>query len=275
MKNPEFNNMKGYNDNFDIEGVDTHTGIHSKTGIPYIAFRGTDRTANWEQNGAIWDNTVKLKSGKTVRLHKGFDGGISKNWDSLEKQIRGVLGTKKKDKPSGTLLVTGHSLGGALATMFTLYLKDRHPDVKVHLISVAAPRSMDAEGARFVEANTLSCYRLVNAQCLAPDPKKGKSCDFTYDAVVEGPTASGSTYGYTYYVHPGTQITLGIEDGTQQLDKSEYTLMLKKQLHSGALYVHRLKQMADKAKGILGENEICPKRYSAHGGNVKVEPVEA
>jgi len=269
-----FNNMKGYNDNDDIVGIYTHSGF--KSGKPFISFRGTDNnkgSTNWIQDATFYTNFVKLKTsdpkwkGKTVRIHKGFDGGITKNWAALEKQIKDILGSK----PKGNLLVTGHSLGGALATVFTLYVKDRFPDVKIDLISVAAPRSLDAEGARFIEGNTETCYRLVNANPANKWFGSGiKGYDrFAYDAVPQVPRASGTVSGYIYYTHPCEQITLGYKDGTQQLAKGDTTL--KVQLHSMGLYVHRVKQLAAKVSGLLAANEICPKRFCAKCGNVKTE----
>lgn len=45
--------------------------------------------------------------------------------------------------PFYDLLITGHSLGGALATVFSLHVALRFPLKKVVLYSVSAPRSGD------------------------------------------------------------------------------------------------------------------------------------
>jgi triacylglycerol lipase len=96
-----------------IEGEkDTHCLIADVDGtdITILAFRGTGpfSTANW-----LADFEAALQpTDSAIQTHKGFE----QNYHSLEPQILKTLSTNRK------LWVTGHSLGGALATLATVEL---------------------------------------------------------------------------------------------------------------------------------------------------------
>lgn len=61
-------------------------------------------------------------------LEFGFDA-------SLEKVVQ--------EYPSYSMLITGHSLGGAMATIFSLHVALKYPQKKTSLYSMSAPRSGD------------------------------------------------------------------------------------------------------------------------------------
>jgi uncharacterized protein (DUF433 family) len=67
-----------------------------------------------------------------------------------------------KTLPQGIpIIFTGHSLGGALATLNALEFKERHPKLNVQLITFASPRVGNQEFANYVNEQIPRIHRWV------------------------------------------------------------------------------------------------------------------
>ena len=122
----------------------------------YIAavFRGTDEIADWLDNL----NVVPI-SGPFGKVHKGFHNALMDVWPSMRRTIREI---RKEDGQRRPLWLTGHSLGGALATIAaSLLVEDDEPFFGVY--TFGSPRCGDREFARVykVEAGART-YRFQN-----------------------------------------------------------------------------------------------------------------
>jgi hypothetical protein len=132
-----------------------------------LTFRGTENDAqlgavlpNWLWNTHIWKKKVKVKDclkgkvnrGNNVYLHSGFynlfakktvDETDNKNTTKYD-QILSVVKPLLEKHPDYKLYVTGHSLGGALATICS-FLLACEPDITtpVTCVSYASPRVGD------------------------------------------------------------------------------------------------------------------------------------
>lgn len=105
-----------------------------------IAFRGTDETCDW------WNNLNRrlVDSPRFVRgkIHRGFRDAFFRSYDWLRAMAR-QIGERR-------VYVTGHSLGGALATLASYVLALRSIRVAgVH--TFGSPRVGDAQFARVYE----------------------------------------------------------------------------------------------------------------------------
>ncbi len=80
-----------------------------------IAFRGSTNFKDWKANLRFWQNkdihTPVEKDNSVHKVHGGFDQLINKNWHELLSLV------EEYNNKSRKLLLTGHSLGGALAVL--------------------------------------------------------------------------------------------------------------------------------------------------------------
>lgn len=90
----------------------------TETGMAIVAFRGTQQIKDWMTNLDAATEDVPSRDPKSSavlgKVHKGFN----QSFKSVEAQIHDLL----KDDRGLPLYITGHSLGGALATLATWYL---------------------------------------------------------------------------------------------------------------------------------------------------------
>ncbi len=117
-------------------------------------FRGTDEAADWLDNL----NVVRVP-GPFGEVHAGFHGALMDVWPDMRRAIRNVRNADSVRRP---LWLTGHSLGGALATLAASRLvDDDEPFFGVY--TYGAPRCGDKEFARVyrIEAGSRT-YRFQN-----------------------------------------------------------------------------------------------------------------
>ena len=102
-----------------------------------MVFRGTDEITDWIDN--INAFSVKELFGE---FHRGFWEATEKVWSELEPKYQEKRGKKKRP-----LFITGHSLGGAMATIAAAKLihLDR-PFISVY--TFGQPRAMNQDAAR-------------------------------------------------------------------------------------------------------------------------------
>ncbi|MDF2670936.1 MAG: lipase, partial [Paenibacillus sp.] len=125
-----------------------------------VAFRGTSTTADWISN-----SIARQEKFKYVRDAGWTHSGFTRIYTSIRPQIRSVL----KELPDHkTLYVTGHSLGGALASLCALDSAVNTPFHNPRLYTYGSPRVGDPA---FVKAlgRTIACsHRVANPYDLVP-----------------------------------------------------------------------------------------------------------
>ena len=124
-----------------------------KDDVLYLAFRGTDANKN---NGELTDIITDIaavygtmKFGKeSFKVHLGFKNFVDEEYENILKVIQNF--TKSRKVRFKILCVTGHSLGGAVAQLFTLrYIAssesklffggDKNPIPSIYTPTFAAP----------------------------------------------------------------------------------------------------------------------------------------
>jgi len=119
--------FKGYSTGFKVtnviddkaEDVQGYIGYMQSQSSIYVVFRGSTSISDWVNNlDAVLTSYPKCSK---CEVHKGFY--------SAEKSVIGIIisavQTLKKQFPSYTVVVTGHSLGAAVATLTTWDLLDK------------------------------------------------------------------------------------------------------------------------------------------------------
>jgi triacylglycerol lipase len=126
----------------------------------FIVFRGTKTVGDWGSDIYTIMETFSYtrNSGK---VHKGF----LSVYNSVREDVMEYL---QDLDPKKTLYITGHSLGGALATLCTLDVSENTQFKQPVMITFAAPR---VGNKAFVEKfdNTIeAAYRIVNSEDYVP-----------------------------------------------------------------------------------------------------------
>jgi predicted lipase len=132
----------------------------------YVSFRGTMGTVKqW-----MADLDFKWKSWSDCsgcKVHNGFY--------SIHQMVRdGTLANLKKAvaaMPRADIYITGHSMGGAIATLFSMYLHVHHPTMApTQLYDIGCPRlGNSAFGSKLDEYFKDNHYRIKNQKDLVPD----------------------------------------------------------------------------------------------------------
>lgn len=103
----------------------------------YVVFRGTDKGIDWINNFQFRQQIYPYGDDSTtnVRFHRGFMAAYFSVRDRLREEVA--------KHPKSTIIVTGHSLGGAVATIAALdvqYNLTQHTSQPLNLYTFGAPR---------------------------------------------------------------------------------------------------------------------------------------
>jgi triacylglycerol lipase len=119
-----------------------------------IAFRGTSSTTNWISN--VMASQERFRYIKEECLtHRGFTDIYS----SARDRIISVLSKLSPDK---TLYITGHSLGGALATLCAIDVAANTSYTSPILFNYGSPRVGDPDFVKAFKQYVRSSYRYAN-----------------------------------------------------------------------------------------------------------------
>ena len=163
---------------FNAHNRDTQALIFRTDECMVLAFRGTQEIRDWTTNlNMKFRNFTIRRAGKTTlssykgKVHTGFFLG----WAEIERDVLNQLERWQAadmangiSKPLPPLLITGHSLGGALATMAAASLHENGIDV-AGLYTFGQPRVGDLTFSRQLNANLSGkVFRFVNNNDIVP-----------------------------------------------------------------------------------------------------------
>ncbi|MDY6784545.1 MAG: lipase family protein [Cyanobacteriota bacterium] len=124
-----------------------------------IAFRGTENLDDWKTNinlaKAVW---------KVGMVHSGFYNSIQSVWPTAIARLESL---RTKNQP---IWLTGHSLGGALATLASATIDNELPDYEIAgIYTFGQPRVGDGIFSKFCDERTKERYfRAVNNNDIVP-----------------------------------------------------------------------------------------------------------
>lgn len=169
----------GWNDWLGPFGVEEKFGLIFKYIGPQmianrfiIAFRGTDSLSD-AFSDAFWDLTsfqaYKNSILPTPQVSAGFYGIYSGIGGAMTQSMQQQIFAQLPPNPS-EVIITGHSLGGALSQLFTLDFNISVPNARNKTINFASPRVGDAtfENACNLSGATSKITRIVNTWDIVP-----------------------------------------------------------------------------------------------------------
>lgn len=145
--------------------------------ILIIAFRGTRESVDWKvSNLKMFPVSLKNCNGsKKIKVHRGFQSTLYykdkttklNSFDAVIKHISDLdLIINRK------IVITGHSLGGALATLFTVKLRSKLPvEIKNQLQEIVlfgSPAVGLREFKRFYDELNEKTIRVINGSDIVP-----------------------------------------------------------------------------------------------------------
>jgi pimeloyl-ACP methyl ester carboxylesterase len=122
--------------------------LYQRDGTTWLAIEGSDELIDWRRNFEFL-----LTSSDT---HLGFA-----NYATL--LMAQMLASGVVLDPTHRVIITGHSLGGAVASIIAAHLQDHIPDL--HLVTFGSPRP---GGSRFSKRLKLPHHRYVHGDDIVP-----------------------------------------------------------------------------------------------------------
>lgn len=136
-----------------------------KNGVVVLAFRGTESAGDWVNNAAFTDKKITDFHGNEIDVH----GGFYRYMEALEERVNVYKGWLESECGVVVDLITGHSLGGAAATLYaTKYGEPKGfgGDGSFGVVTFGAPATHNSEWFR------RRLYDMDNHDC-DTDPRTG------------------------------------------------------------------------------------------------------
>mmetsp|Transcript_15226 Transcript_15226/g.28672 ORF Transcript_15226/g.28672 Transcript_15226/m.28672 type:complete len:274 (-) Transcript_15226:324-1145(-) len=147
-----------YNGDHDVHG---YVGYHSGQESIYVAFRGSESIQNWVDNLDAILTDYPLCDG--CRVHKGFYNAEQSCYNEVLSAVKSLQATYS----SYDVMVTGHSLGGAIATLTSMDLINSGIN-NVRLWNYGCPRIGDTDFANYANSFISDHHRVTHHKDMVP-----------------------------------------------------------------------------------------------------------
>ena len=162
----------------DIRIKESNTGTQGflayNNDLVVIAFRGTEDFKDWISNVQVWENKINKTPNcdQKVSVHEGFHRAVK----SVTKDGALLSRIAELQQTGRKLYITGHSLGGALATLMA-YFSTEDQAIKIDgVYTYGQPPIGDSEFRQCYEAQLLDkTFRFVNHKDVVPRLKPNDS----------------------------------------------------------------------------------------------------
>lgn len=167
---------------FNIAKTDTQAAIVATDALTYIVFRGSETDMDWDTNFDFKQEVVEFKreviqegivqnreqvypyegeSTSGAKMHRGFVTAYFSVRDRLHEYVSRY--------PVAKVIATGHSLGGALATLCAVDLQyNFSPKITIESYTFGAPRVGNSGFAESFNRRVPNSYRIVNGMDIVP-----------------------------------------------------------------------------------------------------------
>ena len=127
-----------------------------------VCFRGTESTTDILKDLNITRTEFYIPGyvKDTLYVHEGFHTQFDEVYESISKDILNYL--ENNDYKSKNIIFTGHSLGGALATLGACYYGVIYPDISMNCVTFGSPRVGCDKFSLVFDKYCNKSYRFVN-----------------------------------------------------------------------------------------------------------------
>lgn len=145
-------------------GMSAQANARGGTDI-YVYFTGSESTRDWKNNINILGSSVPATWGcetaKPLRTHLGYTTAFRSVADTVRAALQAKLAASG---PVDRVVLCGHSMGGAMATMAALHVACTMPQVRPNVccVTFGAPQVGDSNFVAFFNETVPTCVRVVN-----------------------------------------------------------------------------------------------------------------
>ena len=132
-----------------------------------IVFRGTESKVDILTDLKLFQVSLELptefyKFNTLPQVHQGFYQQFISLKSEVKFHIEQYLEENKNRETQNKIIFAGHSLGGALATISSLYFSYLYPDIIIHCITLGSPRVGDTLFVKLFNEKIWKSDRYVN-----------------------------------------------------------------------------------------------------------------
>ena len=159
-----------------------------------ITFRGTQETFEWMNNLNVKQEILKFENSNNLNesfiAHKGYIDLYKQIDNDIQEYI------KEKTNEDSTIIICGHSLGGALSILTSIYILNNTKNRKINLIVFGAPKIVSSNVKDFIEKHS----NIVISYHRETDPVPKSILFNKYHHV--GEIIQLSSYGHYWWQYP-------------------------------------------------------------------------
>jgi len=131
-----------------------------------VSYRGTEETSitNWIEDLKFFKSWEPFDGLSGCYVASGFNGAYA----SLQSQTQAAVQALTAQYPTASLTVTGHSLGGAIAEIDSLFFALNIPGVSIKTVTYGTPRVGNLDFAQLIDSHVPNFSRVNNMLDVIP-----------------------------------------------------------------------------------------------------------
>lgn len=147
---------------FNLTQAPGYIGYSPSRNAIILSFRGSQNLQNWIEN--LNFEKVPYVFCLRCEIHAGFYA----DYTAVEAAVNSKVQSLLSKYPTAKLVATGHSLGGALATIAAMELKRIHSNLEVEIHHYGGPRIGNVHLAKHLNNKINDIYRVVHHKDIVP-----------------------------------------------------------------------------------------------------------